>query len=129
MVDTTKLMYLDTFITEATTDVIVESFLTKKKIGRIATKNKAIIEPGQVMSIDGTTHIERYKIKLQTDSHANMMAVKSDIIDGCEAYLHRDVGFTYPEIMHHVYFAYTNKGYVKNGIWKHDIFIDVEWGK
>ena len=123
-----KLAYLDTFITEATTSVVVETFLTKRQVSRLTTAKKALIEPGEVLSSDGNTLRERFKVKLQFDTEANITAAINDIIDATIAYSKRAAGFTYPATMYHIKFAYTNKAFIQNGIWKQDIFIDVEWG-
>ena len=122
-----ELGHIDTFITEATTSVIVESFLTKRKVGALATAKKALIEPGELLSVDGSFFKKRYKIKLSMDTEVNMMAAINDIIDGASAYSRRAAGFTYPGVMAHIHFVYTNKAYIQNGIWKQDIYIDVEW--
>lgn len=123
-----ELGHIDTFITEATTAVVVESFLTKRNIEALTTAKKALIEPGELLSVDGDSYKKRYKVKLQFDTEANIMAAINDIIDAAVAYSKRAVGFTYPAIMRHINFAYTNKAFILNGIWKQDIFIDVEWG-
>jgi len=122
----TELADLDTFITEATTSVIVESFLTKRKISKLATAKKALIEPGELLSVDGAFYKKRFKIKLQMDSEANMTTAINDIIDGAVAYSRRAAGFTYPATMAHIHFVYSNKAFIQNGIWKQDIYLDVE---
>lgn len=123
-----ELTHLDLFITEATTSVIVDSFLNERKVERLTTMRKALIEPGELLSVDGVTYKKRYKIKLIMSSETYMMTAINEIIDGCEAYSRRAAGLTYPSIMYHVNFAYTNKAFIDNGIWKQDIYIDVEWG-
>jgi len=123
----TELTALDTFLTEATTSVIVESFLTKRKISKLSTAKKALIEPGEMLSVDGAFYKKRFKIKLQMDSEANLTTVLNDIIDGTIAYSKRAAGFTYPATMAHIHFVYTNKAFIENNIWKQDIYLDVEW--
>jgi len=127
MADTTELMYLDTFITEATTAVIVESFLTKRNIEALTTAKKALIEPGELLSVDGSFYKKRYKIKLQMDTEINMMAAINDIIDGTIAYNRRDGTLTEVATMCNIKFVYTNKAFIINGIWKQDIYLDIEW--
>jgi len=122
-----ELGHIDTFITEATTSVIVESFLTKRKISKLTTAKKALIEPGELLSVDGSFFKKRYKIKLQMDTEANMMSTINDIIDGTIAYNKRDGTLTEVSIMCNIKFVYTNKAFIVNGIWKQDIYLDIEW--
>jgi len=122
-----ELGHLDLFITEATTGVIVESFLTKRKVASLTTAKKALIEPGELLSVDGAFFKKRYKIKLQMDTEANMMAVINEIIIGTIAYNRRDGTLTEPSIMCNIHFVYTNKAFIKSGIWKQDIYLDVQW--
>jgi len=122
-----ELAHLDTFITEVTTSVIVETFLTSRKISTLTTAKKALIEPGELLSVDGAFFKKRYKIKLQMDTETNMMVAINDIIDGTIAYNRRDGTLTEVSIMCNITFVYTNKSYIVNGIWYNDIFLDVEW--
>ena len=122
-----ELTHLDLFLTEATNNIIVESFLTKRKISQLATAKKALIEPGQILSTDKAFFKKRYKIKLQLDTEANMVTAINDIIDGTIAYNRRDGTLTEVSIMCHITFVYSNKAFIQNGIWKQDIYLDVEW--
>lgn len=122
-----ELAHLDTFITEATTNVIVETFLTSRKVSKLTTAKKALIEPGELLSVDGAFFKKRYKIKLQMDTEANMMTVINEIIDGTIAYNRRDGTLTEVSIMCNISFVYTNKAFIINNIWKQDIYLDVEW--
>ena len=122
-----ELTHLDTFITEATTNVIVESFLTKRKISKLTTAKKALIEPGEMLSVDGAFYKKRFKIKLQMDTEANLTTVINEIIDGTIKYNKRDGTLTEVATMCHIHFVYTNKAFIENNIWKQDIYIDVEW--
>jgi len=122
-----ELTHLDLFLTEATTNIIVESFLTKRKISKLTTAKKALIEPGELLSVDGAFFKKRFKIKLQMDSEVNMVTVINEIIDGTIAYNRRDGTLTEVAIMCNIKFVYTNKAFIQNGIWKQDIFLDIEW--
>ena len=122
-----ELGHIDTFITEATTTVIVESFLTKRNIESLTTAKKALIEPGELLSVDGAFYKKRYKIKLQMDTETNMMAAINGIIDGTIKYNRRDGTLTEVSVMCNIKFVYTNKAFIVNGIWKQDIYLDVEW--
>lgn len=127
MVDTTELMYLDTFITEATTNIVVESFLTKRKISKLAGAKKALIEPGEILSVDGAFYKKRFKVKLQIDSEVNLITVINEIIDGTIKYNKRDGTLTEVTTMCNIEFVYSNKAFIQNNIWKQDIYLDVEW--
>jgi len=122
-----ELTHIDLFLTEATTSVIVESFLTKRKVSKLTTTKKALIEPGELLSVDGAFFKKRYKVRLQMDTEANMMAVINEIIDGTIAYNRRDGTLTEVAIMCNIKFVYTNKAFIQNNIWKQDIYLDVEW--
>lgn len=122
-----KLAHIDTFITEATTSVIVETFLTKRKISKLSTAKKALIEPGETLSSDGQFTKERFKIKLQMDSEANLTTVMNEIIDGSIKYNRRDGTLTEVATMCNIKFVYTNKAFIENNIWKQDIYLDIEW--
>ncbi len=120
-------MYLDTFLTEATTAVIVESFLTKRKVSQLTTTKKALIEPGQMLSSDGAFYKKRFKIRLQMDSEANMTSVINEIIDASLKYNKRDGTLTEVSTMCNIKFVYTNKAFIQNNIWKQDIYLDIKW--
>ena len=123
----TELTVLDTFLTEATTNVIVESFLTKRKLPKLATAKKALIEPGEMLSTDGAFYKKRFKIKLQMNSEANMTTVLNEIIDATIKYNRRDGTLTEVATMCNITFVYTNKAFIQNNIWKQDIYLDIEW--
>jgi len=120
----TELTILDTFLTEATTNVIVETFLTQRKL--VKAKH-AVIEPGEMLSVDGAFYKKRFKIKLQMDSEANMTTVINEIIDATIKYDRRDGTLTEVATMCNIHFAYTNKAFIQNNIWKQDIYLDIEW--
>lgn len=123
----TRLTVFDTFITEATTSVIVETFITKRKIQQLTTGKKALIEPGEILSSDNIFIKERYKIKLQMDTEANLTTVINEIIDATIAYNRRDGTLTEVATMCNIKFVYSNKAFIKNNIWFQDIYLDVKW--
>ena len=127
MADTTELMYLITFLTEVTTGVIVESFLTKRNVEAIPSTKKALIEPGGMLSSDGAFFKKRYKIRLSIDSEINLMTVINEIIDGTIAYNRRDGTLTEVSVMCNIKFVYSNKAFIDNGRWKQDIYVDIVW--
>lgn len=124
MVDDSELDYLKTFIDEATTALTVETYETKRK----ATGRKnCLIEPGELLSVDGSFYKKRFKLKLRTLTEAIMTGFINEIIDGTIVYNRRGAGYTYPVTMCNIKFVYTNKTFVEGEIWKNDIYIDVEW--
>ena len=123
----TELTILDTFLTEATTNVIVESFLTKRKISKLTTAKKALIEPGEMLSVDDAFYKKRFKIRLQMDSEANLTTVINEIIDATIRYNRRDGSLTEVATMCNLHLTYTNKTFIKNNIWYQDIYLDIEW--
>lgn len=123
----TELTILDTFLTEATTNVIVESFLTKRKVSKLTTAKKALIEPGEMLSVDGAFYKKRFKIKLQMASETIMTSVINEIIDAAIRYNKRDGSLTEVATMCNIHLTYTNKAFIQNNIWKQDIYLDIEW--
>lgn len=124
MVDDSELDYLKTFVDEATTALTVETYETKRKgTGR---KN-CLIEPGELLSVDGSFYKKRFKLRLRTTTEAMMTGFINEIIDGTIVYSKRGAGFTYPATMCNIKFAYTNKTFVEGEIWKNDVYLDVRW--
>ena len=119
-----ELAHIKTFIEEVTTALVVNTYDTK----RFPTGRKnCLVEVGELMSVDGTSYKKRYRLFLRTTTEAIMTGFINEIIDGCLAYSKRKAGLTVPATMCHIEFRYTNKTHVKEGIWKNEIYLDVEW--
>lgn len=122
-----ELAHIKLFLEEATTDLIVSTWDAIRKVAGITTTKKALIEPGEILSVDGVFYKKRFKIKLSMSSEANMTSIINEIVEGCLAYSKRAAGYTYPAVMCHVKYVYSNKTYVKGETWLNDVYIDVEW--
>lgn len=127
MPDDSELDYIKTFIEEATTGLTVATFETIRKVEKVAGVKKSLVEPGEIISTDGSFYKKRYKIKLSVATEAIMTAIINEIINGTSTYNKRGTGFTFPASMCNVNFVYTNKSYIFNNIWLNDVFVDVEW--
>ena len=123
-----ELAHLKTFIEEVTTTLIVSTWDAIRKVNQITTTKKALIEPGEILSRDGSFYIKRYKIKLSVATEAIMTSIINEIIEGTILYNKRGVGLTYPATMANTNFVYTNKSYIgQSNRWLNDIYLDVEW--
>ena len=128
MVDDSELEYLVTFIDEATTALTVNSYKDKRKIDNVDGAKKCLIEPGEILSVDGAFFKKRYKVKLGLESEENIMAILNEIMAGIVKYNKKDGTFTEVSVMCNIKFAYSNKAWVTpRGRWQHDFFLDVEW--
>lgn len=127
MADDSEMDYLQTFLEEATTALVIDTYETNKKVSDVAGEKKCLIEPGELLSADGSFYKKRFKIKLNVATEAIMTGFINEIIDGCKAYNRRAAGYTYPSVMCNINFVYTNKGWSKYGRWGHDVYLDVEW--
>lgn len=123
-----ELAHLKTFIEEVTTTLIVSTWDAIRKVNQVTTAKKALIEPGEILSRDGSFYIKRYKIKLSVATEAIMTSIINEIIEGTILYNKRGAGLTYPAIMANTNFVYTNKSYIgQSNRWLNDIYLDVEW--
>ncbi len=127
MADDSELDYLIKFIDEATTGLTVKSFETQRKVEKIAGVKKCLIEPGELLSVDRSFYIKRFKIKINVATEIVMTSIINEIIDGMVVFNRRGAGYTFPSSMCNIKFVYSNKSYIENGRWKNDIYIDVEW--
>jgi len=127
MVDDSELDYLITFIDEATTALTIKSFETIRRVEKIAGVKKCLIEPGELLSVDGSFYKKRYKAKLSVATEIVMTSIINEIVEGTISYNKRAAGFTYPVTMCNIKFIYSNKSYIDNNRWLNDIYLDVEW--
>lgn len=127
MVADSELDYLITFIDEATTGLTVASFETVRKVEKIAGVKKCLIEPGEILSIDGSFFKKRYKLKLSVATEIVMTSIITEIIEGIKTYNKRGAGFTFPVTMANITSIYSNKSYIDNNRWLNDLYLDVEW--
>jgi len=127
MPDDSELDYIQTFLEEVTTLLIVETFETKRKIKQVTTAKKCLVEPGQFLNVDGAFFTKRYKIKLSVANEIIMTSIINEIIDGIIVYNKGATGLTKVSVMCNLKLVYTNKSYIENGIWLNDLFIDIEW--
>ena len=91
MADDSELDYIRTFLSEVTTDLIVESFETTRNIGFISGNKKCLVFPGKMYRIDYDTYRSRYRIQLSMENEANMMSIINEIIDGTILYNKRNL--------------------------------------
>ncbi len=128
MADDSELEYLTTFIEEVTTSLIVDNYKDRRNIGEVASEKKCLIEPGEILSVDGSFYKKRYKIKLSLESEENIMSILNEIIDGTFTYNSGASGLTKVSVMCNIKFVYSNKAWVTSkGRWEYDIYLDVEW--
>lgn len=128
MADDSELDYLKTFIGEVTTSLTVNSYEDKRKLMDVTGEKKCLIEPGELLSVDGSFYKKRYKIKLSLENEANVMSILNEIIEGIFTYNSGASGLTKVSVMCNLKFAYSNKAWVTSkGRWEYDIYIDVEW--
>ena len=128
MADDSELDYLIKFIDEATTGLTVKSFETIRKVEKIAGVKKCLIEPGELLSVDGSFYKKRFKIKLAVATEIVMTSIINEIIEGAKDYNRRSAGYTFPVTMANIKFVYSNKSYIgDSNRWLNDIYLDVEW--
>lgn len=123
-----ELAHIKKFIEEVTTALIVSTWDAIRKVAQITTAKKCLIEPGEILSSDGSFYKKRYKIKLSVATEAIMTSIINEIVEGTILYNKRGAGLTYPATMAHVNFIYSNKSYISDSKrWLNDIYLDVEW--
>jgi len=128
MPDDSELDYLKTFIEEATTALIVNTYETIRKLKRITTGKKCLIEPGEFLSIDGQFYKKRYRLLLTLENEVNMTSILNEIIDGIVVFNKRGAGFTYPSVMCNITFRYSTKFFAEgSNKWYGNIYLDIEW--
>ena len=128
MADDSELDYLDTFVTEVTTDLAVDTFETKRNVDLVSGAKKCLIYPPQLLWVDGKFYKKRYLVKISMATEALMTTMINELINGCILYNTTRSGLTSVSTMCNIHLVFTNKAFVAtNGRWKQDIYMDVEW--
>ena len=128
MADDSELDYLKTWLDEVTTNLTVATFETKRNVGYISGVKKALIYPGETMSISEYFYKKRYLVKLSTETEITHMSIINEIIEGCVLYNTTRSGLTSVSVMCNIHYAYSGRSFVEvNGRWNQDLWIDVEW--
>ena len=128
MADNSELEYIDTWLTEVTTSLVVETVKTKKDVSYVSGAKKALIYTGETLWVDNSFYKKRYLIKISMESEENFMAIFNEMVDGCKLYNTTRAGLTSVGVMCNIEIPYTGKGRIEvNNRFNQDIWLDVEW--
>lgn len=132
MADATELEYIRTLLGKLHTTATSKHFREAPKIydGAFAADTERIlVYPPELMGVYLDVSIKRYKVKLFTNSEANLMAMVNSIIDGLDLLNRRETitDFTRPSIMLNGTFISGNRIFEKLGNWNQDIILEFEW--
>jgi hypothetical protein len=126
MVDDSELDYLHTWLEAVTTNLAVDTWETKRRVGLMSGDKKALIYPPEILWVNGSFYKKRYKITISMENEANMMSIINEIIEGIRAY--NELRTNAIASMCNLELAYSNKAFVEaNGRWNQDFWLDVEW--
>ena len=123
-----ELAHIKLFLEEATTTLVVSTWDTIRKVSGVTTAKKALIEPGEILSINGVKFIKRYKINLSVATEAIMTSIINEIIEGCIVYNRRGAGYTFPATMNNIDFRGSNKAFIVDSKrWHNSIYLNIKW--
>jgi len=90
MADDSELEYLDTWLTEVTTNLVVETMKTKGNLSLIGGDKKALIFPPELLWVDNGFYKKRYKVQISMATEELFMAIFNEIVEGCRKYNRRN---------------------------------------
>lgn len=132
---TTQMDCVRTWLSKIHTDATVNHADEIGDIHKIldATNQKMFVNIPEPMGSDGdTSYWKRYKIEIHETSEANLNTAIDNILIGILKFKRRTAvtGFLYASAptMHHVKYVNGDEAEKIRGIWKCNIYIDVEWG-
>ncbi len=98
-----------------------------------ASFQRMLVNPPELMKVDGDFYWKRYKIEIEESSEANLMTAIDNIIIGINKFNKRAAitGFTYASAttMCTIKYAYSDQveAISKSSTWKCNIWFDVRW--
>lgn len=98
-----------------------------------ASFQRMLVNPPELMNVDGDFYWKRYKIEIEESSEANLMTAINNIIIGINKFNKRTAitGFTYASAATMCFIKYANSDQViavsKSSNWQCNIWIDVKW--
>ena len=98
-----------------------------------ATSQRMLVHPPELMSVDGSFYIKRYRVEIEEVAEAGLMTAINNIIIGIRKFNRRAAitDFVYASASTMCHMKYVNSGepevYTKRSVWKCEVWIDVQW--
>lgn len=131
---TTQLDCVRTFLLKVHTAATTEHAAEASSIHKIidASNQKMFVNYPELMGVDNDFYWKRYEIEIYEISDADIETAINNIIIGIREFNKRTAidGFVYASASTMCHMKYVNSNEVKHnskGIWKCEIWIDVEW--
>ena len=92
MADDSELDYLRTLLLEIMPGFTVKHYSEIKNISMINDTKRALLYPGEILTMNDVYYTTRYKVKISAPNEANLTTVIKKIIDGSKKYNRRHAG-------------------------------------
>ena len=131
MADDSELDYIRTFIGAVCTGYTVKSFSENKNIWGINDTQRALVYPGELMTMGDYFSIKRYQVSFSDASESALTTGLNNLSIGCWKFNTRQTiaGYTKAASMDNIKVASGNKAWEhgRTKRWDQDIYIDVQW--
>jgi len=92
MADDSELDYLRTLLLEIMPGFTVKHYSEVKNISYINDTKKALLYPGEILTMNDVYYTTRYKLKISAPNEIDLIAVIKKLIDGSKKYNRRHAG-------------------------------------
>lgn len=126
--DDSELDYIRTLCGEAMTGYTIKHYSEIKNISLIADTQRALVYPGELVTINDVYYEKRYKLKTSDATEAALNTGMKNLIVGTKKYNRRLTGVTQVAAMTYITVVPGSQAYEeKNKRWNQDLFLDIVW--